>query len=256
MRSDYDHNLLNCLQDFVILAEMIDDVLVEQKDFFDDNADINEHAFVAHFHQRTLRYAESIVFLTSHGFLHESVVIARVILEGMFLFGAYLEDRALSHYWHLYAVHEDYHKEFRRADERSATKLMDDYKKRFGAVIEEAEAEFSTLSKKKGKHVMFDKKQRWYKQSNIFSLVEKKTDFKGLYKVLYRDFSQPIHWTITGMLDGDTHINPGLVVAFDTLFLMSKEADKKYDLGFDAKLKEVYRTMEEIVSSVFSKSRT
>ena len=256
MRAEYDYKLLNCLQDCVLLAEKIGYALIDKKDTFDNNDDRNEYAFIVHFHQRTMRYAESILFLTNQGFLHESVVIARVILEGMFLFGAYLNDRTLAHDWHLYRVHEDYHKELRRAGEPSATKLIDDYKMKFGAVIEEAEEEFSTLSKEKDKRVKFNKKQRWYKQNNLRSLVEKNANFEEFYKVLYHDFSQLTHWTISGVLDGDTYINPAIVVAFDTLFIMSKEADEKYELGFDAELVDLYRTTEETSSLVFSRPRT
>ena len=251
MHAQSDSKFLSCLRELVELAEKLNDALVDKKETFDDNDMRNEHAFVAHFHQRTLRYAESIVVLTNRGFLLESVVIARVLLEGMFVFVGYLRDRSLAHDWHLFSVHEDYHKARRRAGPSSANKLMDGYKNKFGAVIEEAEQAFS--ASRKNKLVRFDASKRWYLENNLRTLVEKQADadLMEFYDVLYRDFSEPMHWTITGVLYGDSYINLGLAVAFDTLFIVSKVADERYELGFGARLTDLYEKSKKVSGSLF-----
>ena len=220
-------SLIKFTQDLICVSQKIEKKISKYrlKDSSDDDF------FIYHFFQRTLKYTQSIILLIQGQYYHESVVIARNILEGMFYFQAHIDDTSISQKWRLYCLYEDYRKAIINQGETKAEHLLSKYEKKFSKEkIEEAKKMFD-----------FSKKtQKWYKTKNIRKLI-KNFDLEKLYNVLYHNFSQVTHWTPTGVIGGKLNINASIAVSFQGLYQISKFVDNKYKLQFEDDLRMTYK---------------
>jgi len=219
-------SLIKFIQDLICISQEIEKCISRYS--FNDSSD--DDFFIYHFFQRTLKYTQSIVLLIQNQYFHESVLIARNILEGMFYFQAYIDDTSISQKWRLYCLYEDYQKAIAKQGKRKAEQLLSKYEKKFGK---------EKIEKVKGIFIFSKRIQTWHKRKNIKKLI-KNSDLEKLYNVLYRDFSQVTHWTPTGIIGGDLNTNASIAVSFQGLYQISKFVNDKYKLQFENDLKTTY----------------
>jgi hypothetical protein len=199
--------------------------------------------FVYNFFHRGLLFGKSLLLLVNNECYHESVLLARNMLEGLFYFQAYQFEivESLPRKWRLYGLYEDYW----RVKEQNRSKLLDDLRKELGTeLVQSALDEYD-----------FNKRiQKWFGEETTRQLA-KRIDYKfkqkigpqlakdmgmeSLYDSLYHDFSQITHWTPTGVISGKTNINAALAVSFQCLHTMSSHVNERYRLHYTDDLNKV-----------------
>jgi len=196
--------------------------------------------FLYHLLHRTVRFAKAVVKLTEEDFFHEVVLIARVEIEGLAYFMAYLgKDESLASKWRAGLRYEAYRRELERNDVVAAAKLLNQY-----ATNLDAESLALVTRLVKGGDEQF-RDQKWHGHGNIrqaFKLLGDKS-LEALYDVVYHHFSEVVHWSPSGVVgeELDNYKEAALNSTFHCLCEMTKYVNRIYpSKGFDYKLKDVY----------------
>jgi len=237
--------LLPHLKEHIALAKEIERDFVTESEKESDETERKKNFFVYHFLHRTIAYGESIELLVEKGFYHEAVLVARTVLEGTINFEYYKDHHDIADKWFLFRIYEDGKRvanTFALASTRKwlATnnfneKLVDRAEKEFG---------FNYLPKET---LTFSKK-------SLSDLINRINDTKlrrvirHQYDTIYYEFSQIVHWSPSGVADGEISAPLAVTAAIDALFEMLSEANKKYCLGFNKNIGKIHDAADKTVT--------
>ena len=249
MPSD-ESKLLPHLKELVALAKDVERQFLTECSKESKGKQKKSNFFVYHFLHRTISYCESFALLVENEFYHEAILVARTVLEGLIYFEHYRsEHHDLADKWGFFVFYEDFASTVNYIQHFTIRKWRQDSVGEYGAALmERFEEEFGfnfpveTL--------------RWYRGSSLPDLINKIKDKKlrrqirDYYDVVYGEFSQIIHWSPSGVIGGNVNILIALTAALDALFEMSREADKKYKLGFDERIRRLRADVEKTSSDI------
>jgi len=196
----------------------------------------DEDFFVAYFFERIFKYTTSFALLIEQGFFHESIIIARNSLEGLFYFFAFTNNKQLATEWRYFGIYEDCEKAYRKAGEDALEKLLTDMEQKFGnEIIQDIRNKYRNFSKiKNGKFC------KWHKKDNIRQLIGYDLNLQSLYDQLYSDFSKITHWTPSGVIGGEMSLKSAICISFQCVFEIVKVVNDSYSLSENIKIEKIY----------------
>ncbi len=223
---------LEFLKEIIQIAEVLNEKIAYKRSV--DSKD--EDFFVAYFFERVFRYANSFTLLVEQGFFHESIIIARNSMEGLFYFFAFLQNKQLATEWRYFSIYEDCEKAYLKAGEKALADLLTDMEQKFGnQKMQEIKNKYSNFSQIKS-----SKFCKWHKKDNLKQLIAYDSNLQSLYDQLYSDFSKITHWTPTGLIAGEMSLKSSISVSFQCLFEITKAINESYELQKNNKLNQIY----------------
>lgn len=227
------------LKDFIILAQAVEKEFRTKCSVETNEKERNNNFFVYHFLHRTILYSQSIQLLAENGFCHEAILVARTILEGVINFEYYRDYHDIADKWRLFMVYEDGKKVANTVSLAAKHKwLYEKVEHKFGAdMVDRAEKDFGFN--------YLPRESLTFSKMSLSDLINRISDTKlrrqirDQYDVIYNEFSQIAHWSPSGVIEGDFNAVAAVNVAIDALYEISKEADKKYELGHNKDLNKL-----------------
>jgi hypothetical protein len=250
MTRDDEIKLLQVLEGHIKLAKEVEQKFLENCPKESQESQRKNNFFVFHFLNRTISYCESIRLLVEKRFYHEAIILARTVLEGLIYFEVYCSHHDLADKWGFFVFYEDCASSLTYIKNFTVRKWKQESAKKFdAAIVDRAEQEFGLYFPLQ--------MQRWHKSKgglpDLINQIEDKQLMRQLrefYDVLYNEFSQIVHWSPSGVIGGALDVLVALAIACDAVSEMSKEADKKYALGFDNRIKELRELRSRASSTI------
>ncbi len=220
------------LKGIIQISGVLNEKIAEKRSVNSDDEDF----FVAYFFERIFKYSTSFVLLVEQSFFHESVIIARNSLEGLFYFFAFINNKQLANDWRYFGIYEDCEKAYHKAGEQALNNLVTDMEQKFGKEkMQEIKSKYSNFTK-----IRNNKFCKWHKKDNIKQLIIHDSNLQSLYDQLYSDFSKITHWTPSGVIGGKMSLKSSICVSFQCLFEITKAINESYKLQKNNELSQIY----------------
>ena len=229
--------LTNFVKRMIILCEKINKDISKFSSIDSENTNFFNYQIF----NRCLFFGKSIVLLVKNNFLHEAVIIARTLFEGLCYFEFSRTDLSAVKNWCLYAIYEDYQKVLKSKGKNEADNYLTQISGKIGKEI---------VVEAKNKHDFIKFMQKWYKRNNLSEIVtqtDKKFDdqdkyLKKLYDAFYSESSKIVHWTPGGVINGNLTINFALAVTFQSLLTLGRHINSKYEFQYEIKIRKLYNS--------------
>lgn len=239
-------SLLIHLKQHTALATDIEERFLLSSSSETNKSERKNNFFIYHFLNRTVAYSESIALLVENEFYHEAILVARAVLEGLIFFAYYQSHHDIADKWGIFTIYEEGKKTANEAALDAVGKWLKGYEKKSSKeLIDRAEEDFGFN--------YLPKETVTFHKNTLPAIINKIEDVnlrrqvRRQYDIIYYQFSQIEHWSPSGVIGGDVNVFAALTVTLDALFEMSREADKKYNLGFEKKLLELKEDTSKII---------
>lgn len=204
-----------------------------------DETERKNNFFVYHFLHRTIAYGEGIELLAMNGFYHEAILVARTVLEGVINFEYYRDHHDIADKWDMFTVYEKGKKVANTASIAAKNVwLIRDSENEFGEeLVDRAEKEFGFNYLPK--ETMTFSRQKLPDLINKIETTDIRRQLRNLYDQIYSEFSQIAHWSPSGVIGGEINAAAAISVSLDALHATSREANAKYNSGFEKRISEL-----------------